>query len=72
MTSRLFLTIGLFSLLACKTTSKNDCVQKAKQTDCVCITIYEPVCGCNNITYSNSCKAGCEGITQYTKGPCKE
>ena len=23
----------------------------------VCIEIYEPVCACNNIVYSNSCEA---------------
>ena len=25
--------------------------------DAVCIEIYEPVCACNNIVYSNSCEA---------------
>ena len=25
--------------------------------DTVCIEVYEPVCACNDIVYSNSCKA---------------
>ena len=27
----------------------------------VCTLVYKPVCGCNNITYSNECEAGREG-----------
>ena len=34
--------------------------------------IYAPVCGCNNITYSNSSEAECKGITSYTEGKCKK
>ena len=29
----------------------------APDPDAVCIEIYEPVCACNNIVYSNSCEA---------------
>ena len=37
---------------------------------CVCITAYEPVCGDDGITYSNSCEAECAGIFNYTNGEC--
>lgn len=40
-------------------------------TDCLCITVYEPVCGCNDKTYANSCVANCAGIKEYSDGPCK-
>ncbi len=36
----------------------------------VCIEVYEPVCGCNNQTYSNSCYAQSAGITSWTDGEC--
>lgn len=45
------------------------CLENKKE-DCVCIQVYEPVCGCNNKTYSNACEAKCAGITQYTPGEC--
>jgi hypothetical protein len=37
----------------------------------VCTAIYEPVCGCDNVTYSNSCVAfNHYGITEFTEGEC--
>lgn len=38
--------------------------------DCICMDIYQPVCGCNNVTYGNSCAAECMGITDYSPGEC--
>jgi len=31
---------------------------------------YEPVCGCNDITYGNWEEAECHGIMQYRQGAC--
>lgn len=47
------------------------CVERIKE-DCVCILIYDPVCGCNNKTYGNACEAECASIMQYTKGECEK
>jgi hypothetical protein len=36
-----------------------------------CPMIYNPVCGCNGITYDNDCKAEIlGGVTSWTSGPC--
>ena len=36
----------------------------------VCIEVYEPVCGCDGYTYSNSCYADKSGVTSYVSGEC--
>lgn len=59
-------------LLIPKCSSDEDCVQGVKNEDCICIEIYEPVCGCNQKTYSNSCFAACDGITSYEPGECPQ
>jgi|GEM_PF-3415644 len=35
-----------------------------------CSTDYDPVCGCNNTTYTNECEAEIFGIYDYTSGEC--
>ena len=37
----------------------------------LCPTVYLPVCGCDSITYSNSCEAlNYGGVVSYTDGAC--
>ena len=35
----------------------------------VCIEVYEPVCGCDNVTYSNSCYAQ-NSVSSWIEGEC--
>ncbi|MCE7924283.1 MAG: hypothetical protein DYG98_14655 [Haliscomenobacteraceae bacterium CHB4] len=57
----------LFAFTSC--CPPKQCVENP-QPNCVCTMQYDPVCGCNNKTYSNACVAECAGIKKYTKGEC--
>ena len=36
-----------------------------------CLDIYEPVCGCDGVTYGNSCYATIfYGVSSYVEGEC--
>ncbi len=66
--------IMLFTIgYGCEKEQKNtDCVdEQKKDLTGVCIEIYQPVCGCDQKTYPNSCYAGINGLTSWTEGACE-
>ncbi len=58
-------------LLSAGSSCNKMCVEQKRNPDCVCMAVYDPVCGCNGVTYSNACEAECVGIKSYTQGTCK-
>ena len=57
---------------ACKKNQDSDCIN-SKKIDLAkaCIEIYQPVCGCDQKTYSNPCFAEINGLNSWTEGACK-
>lgn len=64
----------LFAIvLSCDPQDSEDCInQENINPETICYEIYQPVCGCNQQTYSNDCYARAAGVTDYTSGRCNE
>ena len=71
--SKLFIT-SLICVLSCSSEESEEivCIDKTKIDGLVlCIEVYEPVCGCNGITYPNVCYASSVcGVTSFIDGAC--
>jgi hypothetical protein len=72
MTKTLYITLFASSIALFSCTKDDDCIDKSKVVENpICTQNYDPVCGCNNITYGNSCEANAAGVKSFTQGACK-
>ena len=64
----------IFLSLSCSSEESEEtaCIDESKIDGLVlCIEVYEPVCGCNGITYPNVCYASSiGGVTSFINGAC--
>ena len=70
---KIIYVIVFFLSFRCNSVDDNvdNCIDESKiDLNAICITIYDPVCSCNDVTYSNSCVAESAGVTSFTNGEC--
>ncbi len=58
-----------FFALACNKSDEDLC-ELGPALPIFCIQVYDPVCGCNEITYGNECEARAAGVPSFSPGKC--
>ena len=68
----LLLLISISLISKAQTFNQNTCQDTTLISNNPCYgTLYQPVCGCDNVTYRNECLAYANGLLNFTQGPCE-
>ena len=69
---QIVLSVFVISLLSTACEPDSDCIDTTQiDPDGICTEQYDPVCGCNDVTYSNECYASIAGVISWTSGACE-
>ena len=64
-------TLLILIVFSCSDENNNStCYDEALINETPCNLEYMPVCGCDDITYGNSCEASNNGVLSWDEGPC--
>ena len=63
-----FIKVIVFLFISCEDTKEEICIDESNiNPDAVCPEIFDPVLGCDEKVYSNSCEAEKNGVRYWTK-----